>query len=1273
MLIKGTLHKERRMIRKPILISVLLMLFPGWVYALGLGNIELNSSLNEPLDARINLIGASVSELDSLKISLASPAAFQRAGVARPYSLTQLRFRLMQPEKKPAYIRISTRQVVKEPFLDFLLEVNWSTGRMFREYTVLVDPPLYNVQAASQTSAAASTAAMAPAAATSNRVGGTDVPVEHVVHYGAPAPAPVTGGQYAGGESVRIGERDTLWSIASRTRPDDSVSIQQMMLAYLRSNPQAFINDNINAMKAGYVLQMPDPADLRSISKSEALAEVRRHHDLWEQYRLGRAETPAMRAEGAGSSMGTGAAGATASTGTSQDQLKLVSPKTGSLAEGEAAAGSSAGEAGAGVMSDETALVNEKLQSTLQEMGDLRQQLHDADDIVSLMEQKLQLKDQQLAELQAALEKQQLAGQQPAPEQMPEQAPGQMQQAPEQTPAAEPPAVGATAPQQEEAPAEEAPMAAAGEPEEPMQEVEAPAPEAGLLDTINSYIALVVPAAIMTVIPGGSLTVLGVGLGLILLLLILLFGRRKGGAKETAAAPEAPYQQQAESEAVTEIASEDITENPEVTGGSETDLDTESTTQFLAEEEETISAQAAVDEEPEEDPLAEVNVYLAYERFDQAEELVKKVISEHPEEDSYRLRLLEVHYSANNKAGYEKDARELYDRVGGTGPLWDSAVAMWSEMSPGRALFEEPAPGTEAEPATEAPADQGGQGFVDLTAEEEPPAEVGGDTLNIAPGEPTVTSLGDTVSPVEDEVEPGTDTGLDFELATEAGAEAAGEEGLLDITQDRSVEGEDMLDLTATGETGDETLLDITQDSSVEGEDMLDLTATGDTGDEALLDITQDSPVEGEDMLDLTATGDTGDEALLDITQDNPVEDEDILDLTATEEGSGESESGNKVDDDMGLDFTGADDLLDITTEGESATDSMASEGGLELDLGEGETLETGDASADLLDLTGTSDLETDLLDVTATGSLEDSESESLLDVTSISAPPGGTAEEDDVMDLSIPAADKETGADDSLLDFDLGDEGDTETIAEGTPAAGETGEVASDNGDESNLEFDISGLDLESEDVTDTGGESDTGSDIVEDLETTDLSDLVAEMDAGGGLADEGGSSPDSDGETQGLDMDLTLEVEPGQVEGDAAQVTMETDELNMEDIDNSLADLSDSLADSAGPDLDITPEEGLDLEISTEDDSELLETVQLDADEEGGDELSEQTLVMPRTEGMEEQSDEDEVDTKLNLAKAYIELGDKDGARTILDEVRASGTEQQKKEAEELADQLG
>ncbi len=730
------------------------------------------------------------------------------------------------------------------------------------------------------------------------------------------------------------------------------------------------------------------------------------------------------------------------------------------------------------------------------------------------------------------------------------------------------------------------------------------------------------------------MTVLGVGLGLILLLLLLLFGRRKGGARETLVTEE-PLPR-AEAEEVTEVAAEEITESREETGGAETELDTESTTQFLAGEEEAASpsAEAPPEEEAEEDPLAEVNVYLAYERFDQAEELVKKVIAEHPEEDSYRLRLLEVYYSANDKASYEAAARELHDRVDGSGPLWDSAVAMWSEMSPERALFEEAAPGAEVESVTEAAADEGAQGFVDITAEDETAGGVGGDTLSIAPGEDSATSLGDTVSPVEAGEETATDTGLDFELATEAG-----EEGLLDITQDSAGAEEDMLDLTAASGGADEALLDITQDSAGAEEDMLDLTAASSAADEDLLDLTGDSMGESGDMLDLTATG----------------------------EDSGQASPAGQADEDMGLDFTGAEDLLDITAAEESEdTDAGVAETGLEFDVGGDETPDTEAGSGDLLDLTSTSEAGADLLDVTASGSLESDESESLLDVTSISSPPGAAAENKaDVLDLSMPETAGEGGAaDDSLLDLDLGDE----DVA-ATDEAGEDSGVATGGEVDEGLEFDISSLEMESEEDTELAGEGGSEQGFDEDLETTDLSDLVAEMDAGEGLAGEAEPAQGADAETDDLDMDLTLDVGAGQAEDDAVEV----DELEVDEIDTSLEALSDSLADDDQFDLEISPEEGMDLEISSEDDSDLLETVQLGSDEGAESELSEQTLVMPRSGDAEEQSDEDEVDTKLNLAKAYIELGDKDGARTILDEVRASGTDQQKKEAEELAGQLG
>ena len=102
------------------------------------------------------------------------------------------------------------------------------------------------------------------------------------------------------------------------------------------------------------------------------------------------------------------------------------------------------------------------------------------------------------------------------------------------------------------------------------------------------------------------------------------------------------------------------------------------------------------EDDAEDDPLEEVNLSLAYEQFDKAESIVKKAIEEHPEEDGYKLRLLEVHYAANNQDAYEDAARSLNDVTDAEGHLWESAVAMWSEMSPDRDLFEDVGEGEES-------------------------------------------------------------------------------------------------------------------------------------------------------------------------------------------------------------------------------------------------------------------------------------------------------------------------------------------------------------------------------------------------------------------------------------------------------------------------------------------------------------------------------------------------------------------------------------------------
>ena len=111
-----------------------------WVWV---GKLELLSALNQPFKARVELLSATADELDSLKVSLADQEAFERAGIQRTFLLTSLRFRVEETESGSDYIRIHSSESIREPFLNFLLEINWSKGRLFREYTVLLDPPTY--------------------------------------------------------------------------------------------------------------------------------------------------------------------------------------------------------------------------------------------------------------------------------------------------------------------------------------------------------------------------------------------------------------------------------------------------------------------------------------------------------------------------------------------------------------------------------------------------------------------------------------------------------------------------------------------------------------------------------------------------------------------------------------------------------------------------------------------------------------------------------------------------------------------------------------------------------------------------------------------------------------------------------------------------------------------------------------------------------------------------------------------------------------------------
>ncbi|WP_162975713.1 type IV pilus assembly protein FimV, partial [Pseudomonas aeruginosa] len=211
------------------------VLTSGMAHGLGLGEITLKSALNQPLDAEIELL--EVRDLGSGEVipSLASPEEFSKAGVDRLYYLTDLKFTPVVKPNGKSVIRVTSSKPVQEPYLNFLVQVLWPNGRLLREYTVLLDPPLYSPQAA----------ASAPQA-----------PVSAPRATGAPrapqAPAPVRTTAPAGSDTYRTVSNDTLWEIAQRNRTD-RVSVPQAMLAFQELNPGAFVDGNINRLKSGQV------------------------------------------------------------------------------------------------------------------------------------------------------------------------------------------------------------------------------------------------------------------------------------------------------------------------------------------------------------------------------------------------------------------------------------------------------------------------------------------------------------------------------------------------------------------------------------------------------------------------------------------------------------------------------------------------------------------------------------------------------------------------------------------------------------------------------------------------------------------------------------------------------------------------------------------------------------------------------------------------------------------------------------------------------------
>lgn len=260
--------------------------------ALGLGELKLDSFLNQPLNASVDLLNIGSLHGDEIKVRLATREDFDKLGLERSYFLTSIQFEVVHDDGDRARIVLTTDEAVLEPYLDFIIEARWPSGRLLREYTVLVDPPVFSdatpVVSASQRVEEvegipdpAKKKAAESASGTRVDVRKSDLPPGAMPDRdfnAATASTPTPGSRYM------IPRDQTLWDIASKARPEGA-TVHQTMLDIQRLNPNAFINGNINRVKAGYIVYLPTSADISYGDAQQALAEVKEQNAAWEQGR----------------------------------------------------------------------------------------------------------------------------------------------------------------------------------------------------------------------------------------------------------------------------------------------------------------------------------------------------------------------------------------------------------------------------------------------------------------------------------------------------------------------------------------------------------------------------------------------------------------------------------------------------------------------------------------------------------------------------------------------------------------------------------------------------------------------------------------------------------------------------------------------------------------------------------------------------------------------------------------------------------------------------
>lgn len=679
-----------------------LLLAQPAAYAAGFGQLRVQSNLGQPLQAEIDISGVTAEEATGLSVKLAPPSAYAAAGLTYMPAVSSMKLDIERRPNGSYVARVRSTQPISEPFVDILIDMSWASGKVSRAYTFLLDPagakpsnqtfsPSAVVPAATPDASPAATPQAAapqpeaaPAAAEAPRPAAPARPARQSAKR---APAPATSAEMAPGGGYTVQRGDTLYAIAGEAvQGQESVSLDQMLVALYRNNPNAFIGGNMNRLRSGAVLQVPTAQQAQSVTPKAARREVVARTQGFDAYRSRLASAAAAKSVEPDSGR--------QQSGNVTARVQEQAAPTAARDELKLSKGERAGQADAAAKAEAAIARERQLKEAETRLAQLEKNVGD-------MQKLLELKNAEIAKLsqanQAALAEKDKAvakadaaaktAEAAAPAVVAAQPPKADAAATPTTPAtansaaapttagasaadaAAPAAVAAAAAAAASAPAAApastaqaaAPASAPAAKPVPPVAVQPPQPvaEPSFLDGLLANPML---------LPGGGL--------LVALLGVYAIYRRR--------------QQQKAGEA-TGFGDSILSQESTVMAGANSlfgaaggqSVDTSQHSVFGAD----FRIGNNTPEANEVDPIAEAEVYIAYGRDVQAEEILREALEKNPEQQPVRLKLLEIYSNRQDVEGFRVIAEEMFAQTGGHGAEWLKAAEMGRALEPGNALY----------------------------------------------------------------------------------------------------------------------------------------------------------------------------------------------------------------------------------------------------------------------------------------------------------------------------------------------------------------------------------------------------------------------------------------------------------------------------------------------------------------------------------------------------------------------------------------------------------